>query len=203
MLGDIAGESPSALRQLDFLPGSAELVAPSLQSLDALARALERRPRLALAMHPAYDPVADRDALARQQVQLHVVLATSARPPGQSDDAQLDFSDEKVRGVLDEFTSTRLPRTVRNALAEQRPERSEAYYRAAFDALVANQDVDDAALRRLARYRVQSAIGELIRLGADAGRLIRYEGIDVRTGGGRSVSVKIDPVPVGAVHDEN
>ncbi|HSM30801.1 MAG TPA: DUF748 domain-containing protein, partial [Woeseiaceae bacterium] len=202
VLGDIAGASPSALRQLDFLPGSAELVAPSMQSLDALARALESRPRLALVMHPAYDPVADRDALSRQQVRLHVVLATSARPPGQADDAQLDFSDEKVRGVLDEFTSTRLPQSARSAIAAEHPERSDAYYRAAFDALVANQDVDDAALRRLARYRVQSAIGELIRLGVDAGRLIRYDGIDVRTGGTHTVSVDIVPVPADAQHDE-
>ena len=195
VLGDIAGESPSALRQLDFLPGSAELVALSRQSLDALARVLELRPRLALVMHPAYDPVADRDALARQQVRLHVLLATSTRPPGQADDAQLDFSDEKVRSVLDEFTSTRLPQSMRSALVEEHPERSEAYYRAAFDALVANQAVDDAALRRLARYRVQSAIGELVRLGIDADRLIRYDGIDVRAGGRRSVSVDIAPVP--------
>lgn len=196
VLGDLAGESPSALRQLDFLPGSAELVAPSIQSLDALARVLERRPRLGLVMHPAYDPVADRDALARQQVRLHVLLATSTRPPGQADDAQLDFSDEKVHGVLDEFTSTRLPQSVRSTLAETHPEGSEAYYRAAFDALVANQAVDDAALRRLARYRVQSAMGELVRLGTDAERLVRYDGIDVRAGGGRSVGVDIVPVPV-------
>jgi len=196
VLGDIVGESPSALRQLDFLPGSAELVAPSTRRLDALARVLERRPRLGLVMHPAYDPVADRDALARQQVRLHVLLATSARPPGAADDAQLDFSDGKVHGVLDEFTSTRLPQSVRSALAEEHPEQSEAYYRAAFDALVSNQAVDDAALRRLARYRVQSAIGELVRLGIDADRLVRYDGIDVRTGGRRSVGVDIVPVPV-------
>jgi len=196
VLGDLAGESPSALRQLDFLPGSAELDAPSIRSLDALARVLERRPRLALVMHPAYDPVADRDALARQQVRLHVLLATSTRPPGQADDAQLDFSDEKVRSVLDEFTSTRLPQSMRSTLAEEHPERSEGYYRAAFDALVSNQQVDDAALRRLARYRVQSAIGELVRLGIGADRLVRYDGIDVRAGGRRSVSVDIAPVPV-------
>ena len=101
-----------------------------------------------------------------------------------------------MRSVLDEFTSTRLSGSVRGTLAEAHPERSEGYYRAAFDALVSNQQVDDAALRRLARYRVQSAIGELVRLGIGADRLVRYDGIDVRAGGRRSVSVDIAPVPV-------
>lgn len=195
VLGGITGKPASALRRLDFLPGSAELITPSRQTLGALARALELRPRLALVMRPAYDPIADRDALARQQVRLHVVLASSARPPAQADDAPPDFSDEKVRAVLDEFASTRLPGPGRSAIAEENPDRGEAYYRAVFEALVANQNVDEAALRRLARYRVQSAVGELARLGIDAGRLVRHDSIDVRAGDERWIGVEIVPVP--------
>lgn len=193
VLGGIVGKPASALRRLDFRPGSAGLIASSRQALDAFASALELRPRVALVIRPAYDPVADRDALARQQVRQHVILASSARTP--TNDAPPDFSDEKVRAVLDEFASTRLPGSSRSAIAETTPGRGEAYYRAVFEALVANQNVDEAALRRIARYRVQSAIGELVRLGVDAARLVRHDSIDVRAGDNRWISVLIDVVP--------
>ncbi|MEJ2385343.1 MAG: DUF748 domain-containing protein [Xanthomonadales bacterium] len=196
VLSTIAGEPADALRRLEFLPGSAELDAPSKTTLGALARALELRPRLALVMRPAYDPVADGNALARQQVRLHVTLAASARPPALAADAPLDFNDAKVQAVLDEFASTRLPASSRSDIAGRIPDRGEAYYRAVFEALVANQHVENAALQRLARYRVQSAIGELVGLGVDAGRLMRNDSIDVREGDGRSIGVAIEPVPV-------
>lgn len=198
VLGQIAGEPASALSRLEFLPGSAELDAASSQTLEALARVLDRRPRLALAIRPAYDPVADGEALARQQVRLHVLLASTARPPVQADDAPPDFGDEKVQAVLDEFAATRLPERSRRALVEEDPGRGVAYYRAVFDALVANLDVDDAALRRLARYRAQSAAGELARLGVDPGRLVRHDTIDVRSGGNPRIRVEIEPVPAAS-----
>ena len=195
VLSSLTGEPASALRYIAFPPGSAELIDSSKQNLGAHASALSRRPRLALVLRPAYDSVEDRNALARQQVRLHVILAASARPPGQADEAPLDFDDEKVRGVLDEFASTRLPEQSRAAIADTFPGQGGDYYRAVFDALVANQNVDEAALRRLARYRVQSAVSELIRLGIDDGRLIRDDGIDVSQGGSGRVRIELDVLP--------
>jgi len=195
VLSGVVGEPASALGHIEFPPGSAELMESSKQILGAHARGLSRRPRLAILMRPAYDAVEDRDALARQQVRLHVMLAASARPPGQADEAPIDFDDEKVEGVLDEFASTRLPEPTRTAIADELAGRGGDYYRAVFDALVANQDVDEAALRRLARYRVQSAVSELIRLGIDDGRLVRDDSIDVSQGDGRLIRVEIDVLP--------
>lgn len=149
------------LGSLGFEAGSAEIGDETTAKLAALGRALALRPRLALTVFPALDEDADREALARQQIRLHVNLASSAGIPGEPAPEALDYDDLVVRDVLDEFAANRLSASRREALAGRHPERSVAYYRAVFEALVENEEVGMPTLLRLARYRAQAVAGAL------------------------------------------
>jgi hypothetical protein len=157
---------------LAFLPGSAEIDDDTRAKLVALKRALALRPRLELTVYPSLDEYADREALARQQIRLHVNLASSAGLPGQPAPQSLDYQDPVVRDVLDEFAENRLSPSQRDALARRSPAADESYYRAVFDALVDNELVATPALVRLARYRAQAVIEQLA-VAEDRGDRIR------------------------------
>ncbi len=190
-LAELVGRPGEDLDSLGFLPGSAEITPGTAERLNVLAIALEQRPLLGLIVPPAYDPVADREALARQQMRLHVILATSAGPPGQVDDKPLDMNDPKVQSILDEFAATRLSNTQRAAIEESQPEKNEAYYRSVFEALVVNHDVAESALTRLARYRAQSVKGELVRLGIAAERMQSGDAPEIVTDSRDNLSVNL------------
>jgi hypothetical protein len=160
------------LGMLAFLPGSAEIDDDTRAKLVALKRALALRPRLELTVYPSLDEYADREALARQQIRLHVNLASSAGLPGQPAPQSLDYQDPVVRDVLDEFAENRLSPSQRDALARRSPAADESYYRAVFDALVDNELVATPALVRLARYRAQAVIEQLA-VAEDRGDRIR------------------------------
>jgi hypothetical protein len=152
---------------IPFLPGDAALGDRALASVEALADALAARPRLGLRVFGAYDATLDRDALARQQIELHVALATAgvsleARP------APVNFSSPRAQDVLDEFAAERLPDNRVAALAErflcdgelaQVCER--VYYEEIFNALVANEEIGPNMLNRLGRFRAQSVVDAL------------------------------------------
>ncbi len=165
------------LERLAFPAGSATIDDATADKLAALKSTLAQRPGLGLIVHPGYDPVADRKALALQQIVLHVVLATSSGPPGQADEGSIDFSDVKVWTVLDEFSEQRLSASQR-ATTNNHPSKDAAYYRAVFDALVDNEMVAETALNRLARYRAQTVISELATSGYGINRIRQGEAID-------------------------
>lgn len=160
-LADCLERPDMDLARLPFPPGSAEIRPDAAASITLLNRALEARPLLALKVFPGLDEDADRAALARKEILLHVNLATSAGLPGEPAPQSLDFDDPIVRDVLDEFAADRLPPARRAALAQRNPQRDLSYYRAVFDALVDNEDVSLPALVRLARYRAQAVAEKL------------------------------------------
>jgi hypothetical protein len=170
-LAELAGAPDLDLGAIEFLAGSAEIIDESATKLAVLDSVLERRPKLGLIAYPGYDPVIDREALARQQIRLHVVLATSSRPPGQANDASIDFADPKVHSVLEEFATNRLSTERRSAIDSRFSDRNATYYRAVFDALVANEQVGEATLNRLAGFRARSVVDSLVASGKDDGRL--------------------------------
>ena len=165
------------------MPGTAEPTAAGFEALAALAAAMNRRLRVGVAVesHAAADT--DRAALARSQVELHVVLATAAAEP-QVRAAAIDFESPRVQDVLDEFALERLGAervaTIGSLFGRLEPlpgtgpVRS-GYYRALFDDLVAHERIDDAALRRLARFRVHATVAELAARGVDPARVVRSD----------------------------
>lgn len=168
-----------------FLPGDAALTDSALAAIRQLADALNARPRLGLRVLGGYDPTADRNALARQQIELHVQLAT-AGPADQARPAPVDFDSARARDVLDEFAGERLPAeqvaelrnryTCEGALAEVC---ERAFYESIFDALVANEEITPTALNRLGRFRALSVIDALRQRGIADERLALATGSDV------------------------
>ena len=171
VLAGLAGWQQGRLDRLAFETGSAEVSPDADAQLLVLAEALRRRPLLGLTVQPGYDAAADRRALANRQLRLHITLATSARPPGGTEVLPLDVGDARVRDILDEFASTRLRTAQRRAIDARFPDRDDSYYRAVFEALVENEEVSEAALQRLARYRARAVTDALARHGIEPARL--------------------------------
>ncbi|HUF74010.1 MAG TPA: DUF748 domain-containing protein [Gammaproteobacteria bacterium] len=171
-----------AVNAVPFLPGDAALTDRALATIGQLAAALNARPRLGMRVHAGYEPRVDRDALARQQIELHVELATAG--PGGRQPAAIDVGSLRVRDVLDEFAGERLRPERLAALRSRYTCEGElasvcerAYYEAIFDALVVNEEITSTALNRLGRFRALSVVDALTQRG------VAVERIELVTGG--------------------
>jgi hypothetical protein len=170
--------TPGALGAIAFEPGSADLADPAAELLATLAAALRERPRLTLELPGAFDPDLDRRALATQQIELHVSIAT-AGPTLRARPVPVDFTSPRAWDVLEEFAGERLSATQRAqidqrfapARAASEPAARAPYYRALFDALVAREPIAPAAIDRLGRFRAQSAADALVALGLERERV--------------------------------
>ncbi len=196
VLAGLVGRGDEKLGTLAFRPGSAEITTATAEKIKLLARALSQRPRLALRANPTYDSAADRDAIAAQQVRLHIELATSAGSFGLPTQATIDFEDPKVRLILDEFADARLPEARRLAISRRYEGKDIAYYQAVNDALVANEDVSETVLRRLARFRARSVVGALTKSGVDEKQLLLADAIETTPSDSNDVVVRLDALPV-------
>lgn len=192
VLADLVEREDTDLGFLVFPSGSAEITPPAAEKIALLARALEQRPLLALRTYPTYDPIADRDAIAAAQVQLHIELATSAGASGLFTQKPLDFEDPKVRLVLDEFAGARLPESRRLAISSRFEGNEIAYYRALYDALVANEDVSETVLRRLARFRARSIVSALTENGVGKTRLLLADAIETTSSDANAIAVRLE-----------
>jgi hypothetical protein len=176
-LAPIAGRDAERLHAIAFEPGGAGLTAAALDTLESLALTLRARPRLGLRVLGGFDAGMDRDALAKQQIELHVLLAT-AGPSPQARPAPVDFASPRARDVLDEFAAERLPAARRAEIAARFACEGalielcrSAYYAAVFDALVANESIANSTLTRLGRFRAQAVATALAELGIATDRV--------------------------------
>lgn len=179
VLGRLVGMSGMRLADVAFEPGTAALSESALETLAALAEALGARPKLGLRVPGTFHPSLDRDALAAQQIELHVLLAT-AGPTARARPAPIDFASPRAHDVLDEFAGERLPAARIQAIAarfaeslaeDAAPGLRAPYYRGLFDALAANETIEPQALRRLARFRAQAVADTLARRGIATERI--------------------------------
>ncbi len=150
---------------VSFEPGGAALTQADTLALSELVEALAQRPRLGLTVPAHIDPVLDRDALARQQIELHVTLAT-AGAQFRARARAVDFASPRAQDVLDEFAAERLSASELEAIAAQyepagEPAARAPYYRAVFAALVATERIERSALERIGRFRAR-AIGDAL-----------------------------------------
>src|SRR5690606_36487872 len=176
-LGLAAGIDGAALETVSFAPGEAEPAEP--ETLAALTEALLARPGIGLRVRGVADRTLDRDALAAQQIELHVTLAT-AGPTVVARPRPVDFASPRHRDVLDEFAGERLSSEERETIASYfsrtpdgrivEEERS-AYYRALFDALVENEPIPASGIERLGRYRARAIASALAANGVAEERL--------------------------------
>jgi hypothetical protein len=174
------------VRAVPFQPGDTAVGDWALAAIEQLANALKERPRLGLRVHGGYDEQADRAALARQQIQMHVLLATAGPDAQAARPRPVDFGSARSQDVLDEFAGQRLP-PERVADISNRfdcegalvPLCRRAYYASIFDALVANEEITSTTLTRLARFRAQSVADALSEQGIAAERIEIVMGGDV------------------------
>ena len=187
-LGAAAGVEAAALEIVPFRPGEAGPA--ETETLAALAEALLARPRIGVRVQGVADGGLDRDALAAQQIELHVTLAT-AGPTLVARPQPVDFESPRHRDILDEFAGERLSAEERETIASYftrtpdggvvEHERS-AYYRAIFEALVENEPIPESGIERLARYRARAIADSLIAQGVDETRIeiapaiVRHDG---------------------------
>ncbi len=177
VLARLTEADAETLRAVPFAPGSAELSAAADERLAMLTRALEQRPRLAVGTGGRY-AAADRDALAAEQIRVHVALAT-AEAARADPTARLDLASPRTQDVLDEFAGQRLAASTLDELAERfghdaraAPSERVPYYEAVYAALAENQPVTDQMRNRLARYRAQAIAAALESHGLDAARIV-------------------------------
>jgi hypothetical protein len=123
---------------------------------------------------------------------LHIKLATSAGASGLFTQTPLDFEDPKVRLVLDEFAGARLPESRRLAISSRLEGNEVAYYDALYDALVANEDVSETVLRRLARFRARSIVGALADNGVGKTRLLLADAIETTSSDANAIVVRLE-----------
>jgi hypothetical protein len=163
-LGSLVNRNADSLRMVEFMPGEAALPALGVDTLTGLGAALAMRPKVGVEITPVYDPQLDRRALATQQVELHVSLATAVPTVGARPEP-VDFASPRAQDVLDEFAGERLPDEEVATIAslfDRRPNAAAdsaartGYYRALFDALAAKEQIADSAVRRLGRFRAQA-----------------------------------------------
>lgn len=161
VLAGLADPAGVDLGRVAFDAGSAALNEAASEALATLAAALARRPRLGVQIVGRYDPVADRNALAREQMNLHIALATSAGAADSTAQTTLDFSDPRVISILEEFAGERLrPQSVA-AIRARFPGAGPRYYEAVYEALVGAETVSDRAVKSLARFRARAVVGAL------------------------------------------
>jgi len=195
LLADIAGVTDKPLNAVPFEPGSAGISPVAAQILNGLSEALRQRPGLALRIAGGYDPGIDRDALALQQIRLHVTLAAaSASPPGGTV-TPLNLSDPRIQEVLDEFAEERLGRE-QLAKIDHAGAGTPRFYQAVFDALVGEEEISVSALESLAKYRLQSIMAELVKSGVTEDRLIITDPLGTGISDDRQVLVKLDLAPL-------
>ncbi len=195
VMADLVSQPGLELGTLEFPAGSAAIDKPNLDKLAALDEVLKLRPGLGLTVYPGYDPVADREALAEQQIRLHVTLAASTGVPGQT--ARLDFNDPKVQSVLDEFAANRLSPPQQRAISRRFAKREIAYYEAVFKTLVDNEQVAETALNRLARFRAQSVVSRLAASVGDASRIRQAASVSPQPAQGSYAVLRLEPWPAG------
>jgi len=190
-----------SLQSVSFAPGETELGPQAQATVDALAAALAQRPRLGVRVHGAVDPEADRLALARSQIELHVTLATAgavfqARPE------PVDFASPRAQDILDEFAGERLPPERVTAIARSfncgenpPPACRTAYYAAIFDALAANEPIPESTVTRLGRFRAQAVAEAFEQRGIGAERIAVVAGAARTSAGADGVELPLELFP--------
>jgi outer membrane protein OmpA-like peptidoglycan-associated protein len=203
-LAAIVERPAQALMSVSFVPGDTELGEQAQATVDSLAAALAQRPRLGLRVHGAVDPTADRLALARRQIELHVTLATAGAAP-QARPEPVDFASPRAQDILDEFAGERLaPERVLvitrafNCGPDPTPACRAVYYEAIFDALADNESIPASTLMRLGRFRAQAVAEAFEERGIAARRIAVVMGATETSADVGGVGVPLELFPRSA-----
>jgi uncharacterized protein involved in outer membrane biogenesis len=174
----LGGSGGKDLSHVEFIPGTATLAEPSREVVAKVAKALDDRPGLKLAIAASADPQTERDAMQRAEFEARLLeeqRRTQARGAlGRSgDEAPLPppTPEQRQQLVRQLYADTRLPDKPRNLIGMAKdiplPE-MEAM-------LVAAMPADAAAARRLAAQRGLTVRDALIAKGLGSERIFLGE----------------------------
>ncbi len=104
-LGPLLGGSDEEFEAVIAEPGEARLLPPEREKLAKLAKALEQRPQLKLAVEGHFDKALDREALADSIVKLEVSKRAGMKAPAANEPLIISFTDTKVQTGLDELAT--------------------------------------------------------------------------------------------------
>ena len=180
-LGALLGGSGEKFAAVIFEPCEARLLPPEREKLGKLAKPLEQRPQLKLAVKGRYDEALDRDALADTIVKLDISRRAGMKAPAANEPLIISLTDITVQTALDELAAsagddatklraqylplagnavTGLLQNARKKLAEKgRNEATDAgntYYPEMFKLLKAKQAMPDIAYSTLASFREEA-----------------------------------------------
>jgi hypothetical protein len=144
LIGALLGVEGETLKKVPFEPGRAEIDAVSRERLDLLAKALTKRPRLAITVRGSYDGKHDGRALRRRAL-IQEVLGSDA-------EATVGAEEALVPGLLEPLYEKRLGG---EALAKLKEE-------------VASTDADEETQKRIYGEKLIEAMIETQPLPADA-----------------------------------
>lgn len=194
-LGKLLGGGGEQLEALSFDAGSAKLAPPEKEKLKAVARILEQRPALAVAVEPAYDPEVDTPAIRQATVRWMVANRAGTKlKPGESA-PPLDFSHAKTQKVLETLYSEVSTREQQARLRDKHAKDNDggrALAQARADFLLGKTPVMDFDLKELAQARGEAARRELVEtFKADPARVSAAPFVKLEQGG-KSVAAKLE-----------
>ena len=177
LLGALVGMDSSAMSQIEFAPGTADLTPPEKEKLHKLAAAMTQRPQLLVEVPGVYAEADDSRALRETRVDAAIAAAIAANP---DDRPQL----EKQRQVLESLHAARLPQQPLADLraAHRKPANPEdpegpqvmddtAYLAALRRQLVAAEEISRADLDALATARAMAVRTELVASALESERI--------------------------------
>ncbi len=168
LLARLVGGRAKDLRTVAFAPGSAQLPAAQMESLQKVAQALIARPQLKLDIHPLAD---QNDARALAQQALGAALGQATGEDDDPFEGDADWTERLIALYEERFgnepPAVPAPADTQPTAAEQRA----AAARAGRERLLAAMAPDAAALRALAQARGEAIRAALMDNGVPVGRL--------------------------------
>ena len=107
-LGAALGISGEKLDKIAFDGGSAELAPPEQEKLANLAKLMAKRAGIAIAVHAAFDPKADRDAIKELQLRRAVAQQNGRTLKADEDPGPISTSQPATREALEQLYEKRL-----------------------------------------------------------------------------------------------
>jgi hypothetical protein len=179
VLGALTDFDSEELKYVEFEPGQAALGEEQAKKIDAISAALKERPALRLEVSGGVDRMADAAALADLELTKALKRAKKAELKADGQPAPKKLSAIELSGgeyerlfdeKYEEQFGTDAPRNEQGEITD-----------AARQALAGSFEVDDAALRSLAKKRAAAIQDRIVENGIDIGRVFLVESDLLRT----------------------
>jgi uncharacterized protein involved in outer membrane biogenesis len=176
-LGSMLGIDGDELKYIAYEAGDSTLLPPEREKLDALAKALSKRPKLSLSITGTYSKTDDTFALQRKKLEALVVKRSGQK------ESKILLNTAFVEKLYDEFYKDDSRAKIKAALKKEHKEQEsfiQAYREDMLKAIVIKQQVSTDELLALAKKRAQRVVGYLNVTHSIANeRIVVKESVDV------------------------